>query len=576
MSQAKVDRQTIVTALEEIALLLELSGATTFRVVAYQNGARAVQDFDGDLFEALESGELAKVHGIGKSLLEQIEALLRTGESPALLRLRDEVPAGMRELVKIPGLGPKKARKLYEALGVESLSELEQACSENRVAKLPGYGAKSQENILEGIRYARRREGRFLMPMVWGVADDLCRRVEALEGVQRAEVAGSIRRRKEIVKDVDILVATDDAENVTQQFLEFPEIDRVLGSGDTKTSVILRRGIQVDVRFVTPTQFPFALHYFTGSKEHNTAVRARAKLRDLKLNEYGLFPAGSDESLECEDEAAIFAAVDLPYVPPELREDRGEFDAPMPALLEESDLRGALHNHSGWSDGADGVKEMAEAARELGWEYIGLSDHGPAVGYGNCLTADDVRRQHEEIDAINGEMTGFTVLKGVECDILEDGSLDFPDEILEQFEFVIASIHAHRDLPRAKQTARVIRALRHPLVSVLGHPRDRLLLGRQGIDVDMDEVLGVAGATGTFIELNAKPVRLDLDWRDLHAALRKGVSLSISPDAHRVTSLGDVRFGVAVARKGWVTAADVINTRPLDELRALLIKKRTS
>ena len=515
------DRKTILSTLEEIALLLELAGANPFKSRAFANGARTLQKYEGDLAEGLESGELAKLKGVGKGLLTEIRALIETGKSPAHEELRAEVPSGMMEVLKVPGLGPKRVRVLWDELGITSLAELEYACNENRLVALDGFGAKTQEKILKGVDYVQKFSGRYLLSDAWRRSSKLLEVLGAVDGVSKIELAGSIRRRKETVKDIDVLVASTDPAAVHAALVSWDGVEEVIGSGDTKTSVRMDTGMQVDLRTVTSDQFPFALHYFTGSKEHNTRMRQRAKDRGMKLNEYGLFADGSGESVECPDEVAVFAALDMPYVEPELREDRGEFEtSELPRLVELGDLRGALHNHSTWSDGAHSIREMAEAARAMGLEYFGISDHSQTAVYANGLTPDDIARQHEEIDALNEELDGIVILKGIESDILPDGSLDYEDEVLASFDFVVASVHSNFGLDPAKQTERCIRAVSNPWCSSLGHPTGRLLLGREGFDMDLRAVIDAAAENGVRdgIECEPAPARSRLAG----AAVRDG------------------------------------------------------
>jgi DNA polymerase (family 10) len=575
LSMPAADRKTILSTLEEIALLLELAGANPFKSRAFANGARTLQKYEGDLAEGLQSGELAKLKGVGKGILTEVRALVETGTSPAHAELKAEVPEGMMEVLKVPGLGPKRVRVLWDELGITSLAELEYACNENRLVALDGFGAKTQEKILKGIDYVQKFSGRYLLSDAWRRSESLLAELGSVPGVSKIELAGSIRRRKETIKDIDVLVASADPSAVHAALVEWDGVEEVIGSGDTKTSVRMETGMQVDLRTVSDEQFPFALHYFTGSKEHNTRMRQRAKDRGMKLNEYGLFPDGSEESVACADEPAVFAALDMPYVEPELREDRGEFEAEdFPRLVELGDLRGALHNHSTWSDGAHSIREMALAAKELGLEYIGLSDHSQTAAYAGGLTAEDIQRQHEEIDEVNAELDGITVLKGIESDILPDGSLDYPDEVLASFDFVVASVHSHFGLEPAKQTERCIRAVQNPYCTSLGHPTGRLLLGREGFDMDLRAVIDAAAENGVAMELNANPHRLDLDWRELKYATGRGCLISIAADAHRTSGLQDLRYGVATARKGWVTTEQVLNAKSLSELRDWLGRGR--
>jgi len=596
------DRKTIISALEEIAQLLELSGANPFKVRAYQNGARILSAYPGDLAEGLASGELARLKGVGKSLLSELTALIEEGRSPTREELLKTVPPGLLEMVKIPGLGPKKVRRLYDELGISTLGELEYACNENRLLSLPGFGPKSQAKILSGIDILRRYSGRHLLSEVWDLGERLRRKVAGMEGVERCALAGSLRRRRETVKDVDLLVVARDSAAVMEAFCGMEEVEEVIARGETKSSVRLETGIQVDLRVVDADQFPFALAYFTGSKEHNIVMRERARARGYKLNEYGLFVEGNAEGstgakkkagarprgtvrieegrVVCRSEAEIFAALDLAEIPPELREDRGEFEAAekgeLPTLIGEEDLKGVLHNHSVYSDGAATIEAMAKAARDLGWEYLGISDHSRSAFYASGLSLDEIERQHEEIDELNERLDGITILKGIESDILADGSLDYEDEVLDRFDFVVASVHSRFGLDEVQQTQRCIRAVQNPFTTILGHPTGRLLLARDAFRVDMDAVLDAAADSGCVIELNSNPRRLDLDWRYLHRAATLGILVSIGPDAHRTETLADVRYGVAMARKGWLRASDVLNTRGLEAIRAYLDLRRAA
>ncbi len=591
-----LDKKDVIAALEEIALRLELSGANPFKCRAFQNGSRALQSYEGDLAEGLESGELAKLKGIGKSLITEIRALLRSGEGPTLQVLRKELPAGLMDLMRIPGLGPRRVRMLYEELGITSLGELEYACNENRLVQLDGFGEKIQDKVLRGIEVVRRFGGQHLLADGWIASDKVREALEALPGVSKVEIAGSIRRRKEVIKDVDVLVATEDPAPVHEVFCSMDWVDEVTARGETKSSVRLSTGLQVDLRTVSLEQFPFALAYFTGSKEHNTRMRRRAKERGLKLNEYGLFvqdqmamraSEGSalvvrmrvDEfsgamSLACESESDLYSALGLHYVEPELREDLGEIAAAeegrLPSLVTQNDLRGVLHNHSNWSDGANTIEEMARAAQAMGLEYLGISDHSRSAVYAHGLSVDRVLRQHDEIDALNERLEGFVVLKGIESDILPDGSLDYDDDLLERFDFVVASVHAGFSMSREEQTARCLRAVRNPHTSILGHPTGRLLLTREGFDLDLRAVIEAAAEVGCALELNANPHRLDLDWRELRYAASCGATISVGADAHRSSGLQDLRYGVGIARKAWLGTGDILNCLGVKELRTRL------
>lgn len=573
-----MDRKRVAEALEEIGTLLELKGENPFKTRAYHNGARTIRSLTEDLDDLVERGELSKVRGIGKALSEKITTLVTTGELPYLDDLRGEIPAGMLEWLKIAGLGPKKARAIHEALEISTLGELEYACRENRLRDLDGFGEASQRKILAGIERVRRHAGRFLQPVAQGEARVLLELVTAVPGVTRAEVCGSVRRRNETSKDIDIVVAADNPEAVMDAFCDDSGVAEITGRGPTKCSVRRNAGPSADLRVVSDEAFPFAVAYFTGSKAHNVAVRGRAQARGLKLNEYALRTAdGAD--IPCEDEAAIYRALDMDWVPPELREDLGEIDAAetgtLPDLITRDDLVGVLHCHSTWSDGAATVAEMAAGARERGYAYLGICDHSQAAAYAGGLDAAAVRRQHEEIDLLNRELDGsFRVLKGIEVDILADGSLDFPDDVLATFDIVVASVHSRFTLTETEQTGRILAALGNPYVDILGHPTGRLLLSRDPYAMDLHRVVAAAAERGVIVEVNAHPQRLDLDWQALRFGLLRGLKTAINPDAHSVDGYDVVDHGIGIARKGWCTRDDVVNAWSVDRLLDHLAARR--
>jgi DNA polymerase (family 10) len=569
-------KDQVAGILSEIGTLLELQGESPFRSNAYHNGARAIQQLEEDLGEVVRQGRLTSIPGIGETLREKITTLVTTGRLPFYEDLKAKIPAGLVEMLRIPGLGPKKVKALHEELGIDTMEKLRVACEAGQVAKLRGFGGKTQEKILEGIRFVSEVGNRVRLDRALIIADGLLDGLRNLPGVKRMEVCGSIRRRRETIKDIDILVSSDEPGPIMERFVSLPGVVQVTGQGSTKSSVIVQKvmpsGAKVtmnaDLRVVSDEQYPFALHYFTGSKEHAKAMRVRAQQFGLKLNEYEL--AGPDRRVEAKDEADIFRGLGMDYIPPELREDTGEMEAAekgrLPKLVEEADVQGLFHNHTVYSDGTDTVEEMALAAKALGLKYLGIADHSQSLTIANGLTPDRVRRQQAEIDAVNKRLKGVRVFKGTECDILPDGSLDFDDELLATFDYVVASVHSHFGMSREEMTERVVRAVRHPRVTMLGHATGRLLLKREGYQVDLEAVLRAAAESGTMIEINADPHRLELDWVHCKRARAMGVLLVINPDAHSTAGLSNYLYGVSVARRGWLEKKDVFNTRSAAEV----------
>lgn len=566
--------------LDEIGTLLELDGGNSFEARAYQNAARTLNNAEGDITELVRSGALAKLPGMGKTLVARITELVTTGKLAIYDELLAKVPVGLRQMTRIPGLGPKRIRQIYESLGVSTLADLKSAAEDGKIASLAGFGAKSQENILKGLEFLASHQDRTLFPLAEAQAESIAAILRALPQVVRLEVAGSIRRRKEVVGDIDIVGSVarlEDRKPVMDALLAHPLVESVTGSGETKTSVVLRSGIALDLRLVTDDKFPYLLHHFTGSKEHNVALRSRAHAQGIKINEYGIFR--DDQLIPCANEHEFYAAFGMAYVEPEMREDRGEIEAALedklPHLIEESDMRGILHVHSTWSDGKVTIREMAEATIALGKEYLGMCDHSKYAAYAGGLDAAAVKRQQAEIDALNREYEGrLRILKGTECDILRDGALDYDEETLATFDFVVASIHSNFNLSPEEQTQRLIRAMENPYCSILGHPTGRILLRRDGYSPDMERVIMRAGELGVAIELNADPNRLDLDWRWHRFATERGVRVPICPDAHTTEGLKNVRYGIGVARKGWLTATDVLNTMAVDDLLDFFVEQR--
>jgi DNA polymerase (family 10) len=556
----------IAQVIDEMGTLLELQGENPFRCRAYHTAALALQNLPADLSEMLADDSLRAVPGIGETMYAKIAQLATSGHLPAYDELRKQTPPSLLALLRIPGLGPKKIKALHETLKVETLAELRAAAESGKIAKLKGFGAKTEANILQGIAFVEKSADRILLSEAVRLVAPILAAVRSHPQVSRAEAAGSLRRRAETVGDLDILFSSDNCPAVIDAFVKMPQVGAVLAHGPTKGSIRLEGGVQCDLRGVDESQYPFALHYFTGSKAHNIAVRRRALGRGLSLNEYAL--TGADGPVPCRTEAELFAALGLAEIPPELREDSGEIEAAeqgtLPQLIEHGDLTGTFHCHTDWSDGGATLAEMAQAALAGGLRYLGIADHSRSAAYAGGLSVERVRQQWKEIDALNrGFGDKFHLFKGTECDILADGSLDYPDELLEGFDYVVASVHSQFNLPRDQMTRRIIAAISNPRVTMLGHPTGRLLLARDGYALDLDAVIDAAAAAGTLIEINANPHRLDLDAVHCRRAHQKGVNVVINPDAHSVAGLDDLDYGVSVARRGWLTKHEVWNTGSL-------------
>lgn len=562
-----IDKKQAARHLEEIATLLELSGENPFKARSYTTVARRIEQLDEDLDTLVREKRLREIKGVGEALEQKIEELVTTGELGYLNELRAKFPERLFELFRVPGLGAKRIKTLYEELGIASLGELEYACNENRLVGLKGFGPAMQAKALEGVAYAKRHEGLFHAHRARRAAEAIIAQLREVPGLIRIETAGSLRRWKEVVKDVDIVASCEDPEALMQRFVELEDVEQVTGRGSTKSSVTLRSGLAADLRVVTDEQFPFALAHFTGSKDHNVAMRQRAKDRGRKLNEYGLFEG--DALVPCADETALFAALDLPYLPPETREDMGELDLDRtPRLVERDDLIGVFHCHTTASDGGASLEQMAEAARERGYAYLLIADHSQSAAYAGGLTLEEIEKQHAAIDALNAGYDGFRVLKGIESDIRSDGALDYDDEVLATFDLVVASVHSRLNMNERDATERVLRAIAHPATAILGHPTGRLLLSREGYPLDWDRIFTACVERRTALEINANPHRLDLDWRLVRRARDHGVMLCIGPDAHDTAGFDDVQYGLGVARKGWLGPEHLLNCLDLDALLA--------
>ncbi len=576
-----MEKAAVASIFEEYASLLELKGENPFKSRAFQNSARVVGALDGDLDTLVRDNKLKGTPGLGETLLHDITELVTTGHLKAYDELKAEIPAGLQAMLHIPGLGPKRIKQIHDTLGIATITDLEAACQANKIAVLPGFGKKSQDNIVRGIQFLSQYQDHYLFPVAEAEAERIVAALKQLPGILRISIGGSLRRRKEIVHDIDVVASvTDDSYlgPIMDAFTTMPGVVAITGKGDKKSSVVLQPGIAMDLRLCTDDIYPTMLHHFTGSKEHNVALRGYAQDHGMKVSEWGLFKG--ETLLPVRDEKEFYATLGMDYIEPELREDRGEIQAAlahrMPGpLLTEKDLRGVLHCHSTWSDGQVSIKEMAEACIKLGYEYIGICDHSKTAAYAGGLNEDKVKQQQEEIDRLNAEYAGrFRILKGTECDILRDGALDFGEETLKSFDFVVASIHSLFNLPQEEQTKRLLRAMENPYTSIIGHPTGRILLGRDGYGLDMEAVIDRAGELGVCIEINANPLRLDLDWRWLRRAKEHGVKIPICPDAHNPGGLEDMRYGVNIARKGALSPADVPNTLGVDDLLAYFKRQR--
>ena len=581
-----MQKDEIADILKEIGVFLELKGENPFKTRAYQNGARTLEGLAEPLDTLIAEERLGSIKGIGKALAEKITELATTGRLAYYDELKASIPDGLIAMLDIPGLGPKKVKAVHSKLGIETVEALEQACKESQLAALPGFGKKTEAKILEGIEFRRNYASHHHISTALNLAEPILEQLRAHPDVIRCSTAGSLRRHKEIVRDIDFLVSSKNPEPVIDFFTGQEGILSVSAKGDTKASVILDGGVQADLRVVSDAEYPFAQAYFTGSKEHNIAMRQRAIARGLRLNEYGLFRSAEETRdpklrLDCKTEEEIFAALDLAYIPPELREDKGEFDAAeagkIPRLIEWTNLKGSLHNHSNWSDGSESLEEIAAYISELGCDYWAITDHSRSSFQANGLDEARLRKQIAEIARVNGQLEAdgnpFRLLTGIEVDILKN-RLDFEDALLAELDVVVASLHVAGS-NEADNTARLIAAAKNPYVHMLAHLTGRLLLRREPYPIDQQAVIDACAETGTWLELNAHPYRFDLDWRLWQQAKAKGVKCVINPDTHRNEDAGYLRLGAGIARKGWLTAADVINTLPLAKLRKELAEKRT-
>ncbi|HHH44045.1 MAG TPA: DNA polymerase/3'-5' exonuclease PolX [Gammaproteobacteria bacterium] len=572
-----VHNEDIAAVFDEIADLLEIEGDNPFRIRAYRNGARTLRELGQDVRTLVERGEdITRLAGIGKNLAAKIHEILATGHCRTLDKLRRRLPADLAELLKLPGLGPKRVHALFHELDIHNHEQLERAARDGLIQHLPGFGAKTEARILAALQAHADTGRRFKLAVAGRYAEPLVAYLKTAPGVRKVEVAGSFRRCRETVGDLDILVIARHGRRVIEHFVAYDEVESVLSSGTTRATVVLRSGLQVDVRVVAAVSYGAALYYFTGSRSHNIAVRSIARRQGLKINEYGVFR--ENQRIAGRSEEEVFASVGLPWIPPELRENRGEIEAAhaglLPTLVEAGDLRGDLHAHTNASDGHQSIQIMAAAARKHGLEYLAITDHSRRLTVAHGLDSRRLLAQMESIDAFNAGDHGITLLKGSEVDILEDGSLDLPDPVLQRLDIVIGAVHSRFDLTRAKQTRRILRAMDHPVFTLLAHPGGRLIGRREPYDVDMARIIHHARERGCFLELNAHPDRLDLLDTHCQLAREEGVLISINSDAHSSLDFDNLRFGIGQARRGWLEKQDVLNTRPLRELRQLLAATR--
>jgi DNA polymerase (family 10) len=570
-----VTNREVADLLRLIADMLEIKGEVVYKSLAYRKAADNIEALGHDINDLWRQGALRQIPGIGEALGKKLDELLSTGRLGYFEDLQEQIPAGVVSLLSIPEVGPRTAKLLWEKLGALSVADVERAARAGRLRDLPGLGVRSEQRILEGIESLYRRSTRIPLGVAWPIAQELAGALRHELGVQTVEPVGSLRRMRDTIGDIDLLAACEQPERATAAFVKLLQVAEVLSHGPTRASVRLHNGLQVDLRALEPEHYGSLLQYFTGSKDHNVTLRALAQKQGLSLSEYG-FKRGEEEIL-CRTEEEVYAALGLPWIPPELREDRGEVQAAqagtLPKLVQQSEIRGDLHAHTDWSDAAATLEEMAAAARKLGYEYLVISDHTRGLGVANGLDAARLREQRAEIARLNAGFSDFRLLQGAEVEIHADGSLDFPDDVLGDLDVVIASVHSALRQDQETITDRVVRAMRNPQVDVLGHPSGRLLGQREATQVNLDRVLQVAAETGTILEVNATPNRLDLDDVHIRQAIQLGVGLAINSDAHSTDGLDAMAYGVAAARRGWAEARHIVNTFPLSKLLSRLAQK---
>ena len=573
-------REKIVTILNQIALILEIKGENAFKIRAYKNGSEIIENYGDDIIQITKDGKLGELKGIGKALASKIEEIVETGKLTYLDELKLEFPDTFFDLFEISNLGPKKIKKLYDNLQIDSIDKLEASCKNNEISKISGFGKKSVEAILESISFRKSNSKFFRTGDIAPIAESILEFLRQLPQTSQAEIAGSYRRGKEIVHDIDFIVATKLPVEIINEFTKMPEVAQVISKGKTKSSVRLNNGLQCDLRAVKNSEFPFALNYFTGSKAHNVKMRSLAIKNGYSLNEYALNSKTKTYEDVINDESDLYKALGLSFIHPALREDQGEVeaakDASLPNLIQIENLKGTFHNHTTASDGKNSLSEMAEAATDLGLQYLGISDHSKSSVQANGLSDEELLQQVKEIKDFNDRNNNeLTIFSGVECDILKDGSLDYNESVLSQLDYCIASVHSSFSLTENEMTQRVIKAIESPHVTMIGHLTGRLLLLRKPYDINVSKIIDACAKNNTIIEINANPRRLDMDWRWWKKAKDKGVKCSINPDAHKIEHFQYLHFGVKIAQKGWLESSDVVNCLPIDEIKKLLKQKST-
>lgn len=573
-------REKIVTILNQIALILEIKGENAFKIRAYKNGSEIIENYGDDIIQITKDGKLGELKGIGKALASKIEEIVETGKLTYLDELKLEFPDTFFDLFEISNLGPKKIKKLYDNLQIDSIDKLEASCKNNEISKISGFGKKSVEAILESISFRKSNSKFFRTGDIAPIAESILEFLRQLPQTSQAEIAGSYRRGKEIVHDIDFIVATKLPVEIINEFTEMPDVAQVISKGKTKSSVRLNNGLQCDLRAVKNSEFPFALNYFTGSKAHNVKMRSLAIKNGYSLNEYALNSKTKTNEDVINDESDLYKALGLSFIHPALREDQGEVeaakDASLPNLIQIENLKGTFHNHTTASDGKNSLSEMAEAATDLGLQYLGISDHSKSSVQANGLSDEELLQQVKEIKDFNDRNNNeLTIFSGIECDILKDGSLDYNESVLSKLDYCIASVHSSFSLTENEMTQRVIKAIESPHVTMIGHLTGRLLLLRKPYDINVSKIIDACAKNNTIIEINANPRRLDMDWRWWKKAKDKGVKCSINPDAHKIEHFQYLHFGVKIAQKGWLESSDVVNCLPIDEIKKLLKQQST-
>jgi len=564
--------QDIANIFYHIAEILEIQGENPFKIRAYIKAAQTVESYTKELSEIKDVEQLKELPGIGEKIALKIKELVETGKLEMYEKLKKSEIAPLIELLQVPGLGPKHVKLIYDKLGVKTLDQLEKAAKAGKLRGLPGLGEKTEQNILKGIEQERRHKERFPLGVILPKAESIVSQLKQVKEVKDINLGGSIRRMKETIGDVDILVSSTKAKIVSDAFVKLPEVQNIISEGATKSSVMTKDGFQIDLRVVKPESYGAALHYFTGSKAHNIRIRSLGIDRGLKINEYGVYKG--KKSIAGKTEEEVFKSVGLPFIPPEIREDWGEIEAAqkgrLPRLIELKDIKGDLHIHSNWTDGRSSIEDMALAAQKTGYSYMALCDHSPTIGITNGLTPERIEKRKLEIDKVNKKLKGFVILNGAEVDIRSNGKMDFEDDILKELDIVVGAVHTKFTQPKDEMTKRIIGAIENPYVDIIAHPTGRLIGRRDPYEVDMDKVLDAAKANKKIMELNAYPDRLDLN--DLHCrkAKEKGIKIAISTDSHWTEHFAWIRYGIATARRGWLEPEDVVNTLPLEKLLKLL------